>query len=254
MSDSRRDLAVVVMAAGKGTRMGSPDRAKVLTPLAGRPLLGYVLDLAADLGAQDVIVIAGHQREAVSSFVSQAAPHANVAIQDQQLGTGHAVMQAQPFLEGRAIDVLILSGDVPLLTSTTLTALQETFHSTRSALSLLTTVLPDPTGYGRVVRAETGAVARIVEHKDATPDEAAITEINAGIYIVQSEVLFPALERLTNANAQGEYYLTDIVGLLIDDGHMVTAVTVENSSEVHGINTPADLDQAARMLSERVPS
>lgn len=254
MSDSRRDLAVVVMAAGKGTRMGTPDRAKVLTPLADRPLLGYVLDRAADLGANDIVVIAGHQRQSVASYVAQVAPQAHMAIQDQQLGTGHAVMQTRPFLEGRAIDVLILSGDVPLLTSTTLNALLETYRSSQSVLSLLTTVLPDPTGYGRVVRTESGAVARIVEQKDATSVEAAIAEINAGIYVVQSEVLYPALARLTNANAQGEYYLTDIVGLLISDGQTVTAVTADDRSEVHGINTPADLAQAEQILSLRISS
>ncbi len=247
-----RNLAVCILAAGKGKRMGNPDLAKVLTPLAGRPLLGYVLETAAKLDPSTTVVIAGHQREAVSSYTLSQAPSTLIAIQDQQLGTGHAVMQTRSMLADSDTDVIILSGDVPLLRSTTLQHVVHEHQRSGAALTVLTTRVADPTGYGRIVRNADASLAEIVEHKDATPEQLAITEINSGIYVVHSAVLFSALDQLKNNNAQGEYYLTDIVGILLSEGHRVEAVITPDSTEVHGINSPADLERAAAILEERV--
>lgn len=248
-SPANRPLHIVILAAGKGTRMGTPERAKVLTPLAGKPLLDYVLHVAAQSQPETTVVVVGHQREAVEAFVASNHPTARCVVQDQQLGTGHAVLQARSLLASAHGDVLILSGDVPLLSHATLQALLH-HHATSSAtLSMLTTVIPNPHGYGRVVRDEGGTVLRIVEQKDASPSEQAITEINAGIYIVERAALFDALDSVSNLNAQGEYYLTDVVAILMSRGARVEALCIPNADEVHGINSPQDLAAAEHILA-----
>jgi UDP-N-acetylglucosamine diphosphorylase/glucosamine-1-phosphate N-acetyltransferase len=246
-----RPLAVCILAAGKGKRMGDPERAKVLTPLLDKPLLGYVLETASQLHPVRTVVIVGHQREAVAAYAHTQAPYINIAVQDQQLGTGHAVLQTQEALADLEADVLILSGDVPLLSAPTLNALLDHHRGSGAALTILTTSVDDPTGYGRIVRDGQGAVARIVEHKDATDEERAIREINSGIYRVKSEVLFDALHHVRNANAQGEYYLTDIAGILQADGQRVEALVTADADEVHGINTPQDLQRAQAIIESR---
>lgn len=246
-----KPLAVVILAAGQGKRMGNPDRAKVLAPLLERPLLGYVLEQAEALSPDTIVVIIGHQREAVKQFVAQAAPHAQCAVQEQQLGTGHAVMQTAPFITNPDADVIILSGDVPLLRSTTLEQFAQHHRSTGAAASVLTASVPDPTGYGRIVRDADGSLLRIVEHKDASDEERAIDEINSGIYLVQSSALFSALGHVGNSNAQGEYYLTDIVGILRGNGERISAWLAPSWEELHGINTIADLEHASEILTAR---
>jgi len=244
-------LAVAILAAGQGKRMGNPNLAKVLNPLQGRPLLGYVLEQAATLHPSHVVVIVGHQREAVMEFVGASMPSAVCVVQEQQLGTGHAVQQTKNVLADANCDVLILSGDVPLLTKETLTLFSEHHTRTGSVVSVLTATVPDPTGYGRVIRSSDGSLQRIVEHKDATEDERRVTEINSGIYIVHCQDLFSALEGLSNNNAQGEYYLTDIIGILQSRGRLVSAWLAPSWEEIHGINTIADLERASQILSER---
>lgn len=243
-----RPLAVAVLAAGKGKRMGNPDQAKVLAQLNGIPLLGYVLATAAALQPERVVVIVGHQREAVTDYVGTVMPTARCVIQDQQLGTGHAVQQTAPELADLDADVLILSGDVPLLSEATLQAMLQNHRQHQAELTVLTTVVPNPTGYGRIVRTEGGSLERIVEHKDATPEELEIAEINSGVYLVRSGDLFSALADVQNANAQGEFYLTDIADILSRRGATVRVFTAEDWHEVHGINTPDDLAQAASIL------
>ncbi|MFZ9870866.1 MAG: NTP transferase domain-containing protein, partial [Candidatus Kapaibacteriota bacterium] len=247
-------LAVVILAAGQGKRMGNPERAKVLTPLHGRPLIKYVLDTASALHASPVVVIVGHQREAVTDFVQTVLPTAACVVQEEQLGTGHAVAQTQTVLHNFAGSVLILSGDVPLLTNETLTAMIDEHRSHGAALTVLTTRVPDPTGYGRIVRRSDDLLERIVEHKDATEEERTIHEINSGVYLVEAPLLFDALARVGRSNAQGEYYLTDIAGILRNDGRDVRVFSTPRWHEVHGINTPADLAEAEQYLRRSASS
>ncbi|MFN4909278.1 MAG: NTP transferase domain-containing protein [Bacteroidota bacterium] len=242
-------LAVVILAAGKGKRMGDPERAKVLTPLFDKPLLGYVLDQAAPLAPSHVVVIIGHQRDAVRKFVSDYAPQSVCAEQVEQLGTGHAVMQTRTALEGFDGDVLILSGDVPLVRTSTLQHLVQQHRASGATATVLSARVPDATGYGRILRDGQGALQSIIEHKDASDEQRAIDEINSGIYVVNAHALFDALSHVGNSNAQQEYYLTDIIGIFGTQGKPISAWCGPSWEELHGINTPADLQRAADIMS-----
>src|SRR5918996_4201832 len=204
-------FAAIVLCAGQGKRMKS-DRAKVLHPILGRPLCAYPIARALGVGASPVVAVVGHQAEEVQAAIRRTFPSAPIrfAIQAEQKGTGHAVRCAEESLRDYSGPVMILYGDVPLLREETLTALLEAYRSSGAPLALVSTLLDNPTGYGRVVR-EAGAVRRVVEHKDATPDERAIKECNAGLYVVDSAFLFEALSHVKPENAQGEFYLTDLV-------------------------------------------
>ncbi|RYF41084.1 MAG: bifunctional N-acetylglucosamine-1-phosphate uridyltransferase/glucosamine-1-phosphate acetyltransferase, partial [Comamonadaceae bacterium] len=228
---------VVVMAAGKGTRMKS-RLPKVLHRLAGRALVSHVLDRAAGLGARSVVVITGHGGAQVEAALAQAATAAGSAApqfvrQEPQLGTGHAVQQALPLLPDDGV-ALVLNGDVPLIETATLQALVDACGGKR--LALLTVVMPDPTGYGRVIR-EGQTVTAVVEHKDANPKQRVIREIYSGFLAVPNALLKRWLARLTNDNAQGEYYLTDIVRLAVADGAEVAAVITPDKLQVDGVNS-----------------
>jgi len=247
-SEQGKDLAVVIMAAGKGKRMGNPDLAKVLTLLHGKPLLQYVVDQASSLKPARVVVVVGHQHMAVREFVTSRYPNATCVLQSEQLGTGHAVQQAESEIDAALANVLILSGDVPLLTSTTLGELLDHHLEHDAMLTVLSTTVPDPTGYGRIIRDSSGALQSIIEQKDASPQQAAVNEINSGVYIVRAQPLFDALDRVRNANAQNEYYLTDIVGILKSEHARVEAFHTSRSEEVHGINTAEDLARASVLL------
>jgi UDP-N-acetylglucosamine diphosphorylase/glucosamine-1-phosphate N-acetyltransferase len=238
-------LAVAIMAAGKGTRMKNPDLAKVMFPVGGVPMIDHVVERAIEFDADPVIAIIGHQRGAVRSHLEgRFGDRIGFAEQVEQLGTGHAVMQALPLLEGFGGDVLVLSGDVPLLTSATIGALIETHRSSGAIATVLTVIMPDPTGYGRVVRNDDGSVAKIVEHKDATESEREITEINSGIYIFRAADLAEALGNLDNNNVQREYYLTDVFGWFRRVGRPVAAYASADAGEVQGINTVEQLADA----------
>lgn len=247
----QRKLAVAILAAGQGKRMGNPNIAKVLAPLCGKPLLGYVLEQSSELHPIAIVVIIGHQRDAVNTYVRSIAPNAECVVQDKQLGTGHAVQQTAPVLANQNVDVIILSGDVPLLSTTTLLALVNRHQTSGAVATVLSAQVPNPAGYGRVVRDEHGVLLRIVEHKDATENELFISEINSGIYVVQSTHLFAALDRVENGNVQGEFYLTDIIGILQHDGLLVDAWCGPVWEELHGINTTDDLVRATQILEER---
>lgn len=248
-------LDILIMAAGKGTRMKSRTP-KVLQRLAGRPLLHHVLDQAAHLQARSAIVITGHgatEVEAATAGFTVATAHfdLNFVRQEPQLGTGHAVQQAVPHLpaDGTAV---VLSGDVPLTQADTLRALVAASGGER--LALLTVTLPDPTGYGRIVRNADGAVQGIVEHKDATDAQRAITEVYSGIMAVPARLLTPWLARLTNHNAQGEYYLTDVVAMAVADGVPVVAHRITDALQVAGVNSPlqlAELERAHQLRQAR---
>ncbi|MFZ2328217.1 MAG: bifunctional UDP-N-acetylglucosamine diphosphorylase/glucosamine-1-phosphate N-acetyltransferase GlmU [Rhodoferax sp.] len=246
----RLPIDVVIMAAGKGTRMKS-RLPKVLQPLAGRPLLHHVLDAARALQARQAVVITGHgamEVEAACSMDTRAESPLTISFvrQEPQLGTGHAVQQAVPALADDGV-VVILSGDVPLTRPATL------FHLITACagekLALLTLQMPDPAGYGRIVRADTGGdgeVLAIVEHKDATPEQQAITEIYSGIMAVPAAQLKRWLARLDNSNAQGEYYLTDVVKFAVADGVSVVAHRIDDAMQVAGVNSPLQLAQLER--------
>jgi bifunctional UDP-N-acetylglucosamine pyrophosphorylase/glucosamine-1-phosphate N-acetyltransferase len=240
---------VVVMAAGKGTRMKSA-RPKVLHHLAGRALLGHVLDTAIQLSARRAVVIVGHQAEQVQAQV-QSWPLQSLTLdfarQEPQLGTGHAVQQALPLLADDGV-TLILSGDVPLTQAQTLQALIGACAGQH--LALLTLELPDPSGYGRIVR-EGEVVQAIVEHKDASDEQRRITEIYSGIMAVPTRQLRSWLARLDNKNAQGEYYLTDVVKFAVADGVPVLAHRITDAAQVAGINSPLQLAELERTFQLR---
>jgi bifunctional UDP-N-acetylglucosamine pyrophosphorylase/glucosamine-1-phosphate N-acetyltransferase len=242
---------VVVMAAGKGTRMKSRT-AKVLHRLGGRPLIQHVMDTAQALQARRTIVVTGHGAEDVESYLRQAATAAgggapDFVRQEPQLGTGHAVQQVVPVLPDDGI-ALILNGDVPLVRPETLRALVEKCAGER--LALLTVEMADPTGYGRIVRSG-DAVHAIVEHKDATHEQRAIREVYTGFMAVPSARLKTWLARLRNDNAQGEYYLTDIVGFAVQDGCEVVAAPASEQVEVDGVNSPLQLAELERAYQRR---
>jgi bifunctional UDP-N-acetylglucosamine pyrophosphorylase/glucosamine-1-phosphate N-acetyltransferase len=242
-----KQAAAIVLAAGEGTRMRSA-LPKVAHEILGVPLVRYVVDAARTAGVGRVITVVGHGAEAVGALVADT----ETAVQEQQLGTGHAVRCAEAALSGFDGPVLVLAGDVPLLRSETLVALVEKLREAKAACVLLTARFPDPAGYGRIVRDDRGGVAAIVEHKDLTPDHAVTDECNAGVYCFDAALLFDALSRITPANAQGEYYLTDVVALLRADGHAVEALTLAEPDESHGINTRVQLAVAARHMQRRI--
>ncbi|ATH12204.1 MULTISPECIES: bifunctional UDP-N-acetylglucosamine diphosphorylase/glucosamine-1-phosphate N-acetyltransferase GlmU [Delftia] len=239
-------LDLVIMAAGKGTRMKS-RLPKVLQRLAGRPLLGHVLSTAAQLDARSAVVVTGHGADQVEPAMAAACQGGSMALkfvrQEPQLGTGHAVQQAVPALAGDGM-VIVLSGDVPLTQADTLRALVDAADGQR--LALLTVRLPDPTGYGRIVRGEDGTVQRIVEQKDANDAQRAIQEIYSGIMAVPARHLAGWLARLTNDNAQGEYYLTDVVAMAVADGVPVVAHCIADPVQVAGVNSPLQLAELER--------
>jgi bifunctional UDP-N-acetylglucosamine pyrophosphorylase / glucosamine-1-phosphate N-acetyltransferase len=247
-----RPLGAVVLAAGLGTRMRS-TRAKVLHKLAGWPLVRYPLRALAALDPDRVVLVVGHQADAVRD----AAAHAGlrdlrVAHQAEQRGTGHAVVCAAGAFAGFAGDILILYGDVPLIRATTLRTLLEEHRREKADLTLVTTSFAHPTGYGRIVRDPDGRVTGIVEERDATDAQRAITEINPGLYVVRSERLFPLLAELRPANAQGELYLTDLVGLVAGAGGRVASVRASTPEEVAGVNTRAELATMEAALKDEI--
>ncbi len=245
-------LAAVIMAAGQGKRMNNPDQAKVMHTLGGIPLVEHVVNLARAIGAVRIIVVVGHQRQTVIEYLREVDPSVQIAVQDPQLGTGHAVLQAVPALADFEGDIVILSGDAPLTRPQTMRAALAAHHANAAAATVLTAVLPDPDGYGRVLRDGQGRIARIVEHKDATDEERKVREVNSGIYVFQKQPLCAALERLTNDNAQGEYYLPDVFEMFASEVRTMIPFKVDSFDELRGVNTVGQLRQLETMYSERI--
>jgi bifunctional UDP-N-acetylglucosamine pyrophosphorylase / glucosamine-1-phosphate N-acetyltransferase len=241
------DRHVVVLAAGKGTRMKS-DLPKVLHRIAGIPLIEHVLRLAASLNPASVSIIVGHQAHLVRELVGER-PGLRFAVQEPQLGTGHALLQAEPLVGGRGTAVL-LSGDVPLLRADTVAALVRWHEQQRAAATVLTAEVDAPDGYGRIVR-DGGRIAAIVEHKDATPAQREIREINSGIYAFDLSGLFDSLREVGSANAQGEYYLPDLVKIYTARGQVVETSTVADAREILGVNSRKELAELADILKTR---
>ncbi len=252
---SSRNLSAVVLAAGEGTRMRS-SRPKPLHLLAGRAMLLYVLDSLSDCAVDQVVVVVGHGAERVTKKLQAEEPdlHLTFVEQHRQDGTGDAAsvgLTGLPDDAGDDDDVLVLPGDMPLLRPETIAELVATHRTTGAACTVLTARVPDPGSYGRIVRGKEGRVVRIVERADATPDEVAIDEINTAVYCFRRSLLAPALRRISPENAQGEYYLTDVVAVLHDAGHRVGAVTVADAAEAEGINDRTQLAAAEAELRRR---
>lgn len=241
------DVHVVVLAAGKGTRMRS-TLPKVLHRAAGLPLIEWVLRLARSVEPTSITVVLGHGADAVRQVAE--GPDVRCVLQEPQLGTGHALLQAKPLLEGVSGRVLLLSGDVPLLSTASVRRVLDV-QARGAAVVVATASVDDPSGYGRIVRVG-GALERIVEHCDASPDERAITEINSGVYAFDLGTLFAALAEVGSSNAQGEYYLPDLVAIHKRAGRPVDAVMLDDPGEIQGINTRVELAAVGRTLQRRI--
>jgi bifunctional UDP-N-acetylglucosamine pyrophosphorylase/glucosamine-1-phosphate N-acetyltransferase len=246
-----KKINAVILAAGKGTRMKS-ETPKVLHKIFDKTLLGYVLDAVnADNLVEKSFVIVGHQAELVDKFVTENYENASTVLQTPQLGTGHAVSMVCPQLEDFDGDVIILCGDTPLVTSENLKKFIEYHNSKNSDLTVMSAIFENPTNYGRIVR-DGEKLASIVEEKDASPAQKKIKEVNAGIYCLNWKKIKPAFSQLTSNNAQGEYYLTDIISWGGKVGLNVNAYILENNEEIFGINSKAHLAEASKMLNTKI--
>lgn len=243
-------VASIVLAAGKGTRMKS-GLIKVLHPVAGRPMISWPVAAAREAGSDPIVLVIGHQANAVQGTF-RGAPDIRCAMQEEQLGTGHAVACALDSLSGFRGTVLILCGDTPLLRTETLTNMLEYHRDNKAAITVLTALMDDPYGYGRIVRDASGHVTRIVEQKDADPEEQEIREINSGIYCMDSDFLFNNIRNISNNNAQGEYYLTDLLSIAVAKGLSCLAVSTADADEIMGVNDRAQLAEAGRVLRRRI--
>ena len=239
--------AALILAAGEGTRMKS-DLPKVAHTILGTPMVEYVVDAARGAGVDRIVVITGHKSQRVEELVAGLP----CVLQDRQLGTGHAVSCAEAALECFDGSLLVLSGDSPLVRPATLAHLADRREHTGAAVCLLTMHLDDPAGYGRIRRTQDGDVAAIVEEKDCTDEERSIDEVNTGTYCFDTKVLFEHLHRLTAHNAQGEYYLTDIVGILATEGFVVADVAAEDPDEALGVNDRVQLAEATSIMRDRI--
>lgn len=238
----------LILAAGEGTRMKSA-LPKVAHEVLGVPMISHVVDAARRAGCERVIAITGHGADVVEALLDEGV---ETVRQDRQLGTGHAVMCARDALAGFEGSLLVLSGDTPLLRPETIAGLSALRESSGAAVTLLTAHLPDPTGYGRIVRNRDGAVDAIVEHKDLAGDQHAIDEVNTGTYCFDAAVLFAHLDRLSTENAQGEYYLTDMVSIFNGEGMLVTAMATDQPMETLGVNSRVQLAEATKVLQRRI--
>ncbi|WP_350255185.1 bifunctional UDP-N-acetylglucosamine diphosphorylase/glucosamine-1-phosphate N-acetyltransferase GlmU [Bacillus halotolerans] len=238
----------VVLAAGQGTRMKS-KLYKVLHPVCGKPMVEHVVDEALKLSLTKLVTIVGHGAEEVKK---QLGDKSEYALQAEQLGTAHAVKQAQPFLADEKGVTIVICGDTPLLTAETMEAMLKEHTQKEAKATILTAVAEDPTGYGRIIRGESGAVQKIVEHKDASEEERLVTEINTGTYCFDNEALFRAIDQVSNDNVQGEYYLPDVIEILKNEGETVAAYQTGNFQETLGVNDRVALSQAELFMKERI--
>jgi bifunctional UDP-N-acetylglucosamine pyrophosphorylase / glucosamine-1-phosphate N-acetyltransferase len=249
-----RPLAAIILAAGKGTRMNS-DLPKVAHAVAGRPMAAWVVEAARQAGASKVVLVVGHGADIVKAIFRGDDRDLAFVLQAQQLGTGHAVDQARPVFEAPALrdaDVLVLCGDGPLIRVETLRQLLETHRRTNAAATLATSRLANPAGYGRISRDAQGRFQRIVEDKDASPAELAIQEVNPSYYCFRAADLFDALRNVTNHNAKGEFYITDVFEILLRAGKRVEVVDAVPPDDVLSINNPAQLAEVDAVLSKRL--
>lgn len=243
-----KNLFAVVLAAGKGTRMKSKKH-KVLHPVCGKPIIDHIVETLSSLGVEETVVVVGHESDAVRQHLGNRVTFVE---QKEQLGTAHAVMQAEPVLSGRDGVTLVLNGDHPLFTSESLRRTVEHHRTTEAAATILTAVLHDPAGYGRVIRGEDGRVDRVVEHKDANPKELEVKEVNTGTFCFDNGKLWKALSEVSNDNAQGEYYLPDVIRILQTKGERISAHTVSDPAEAMGVNNRVQLAAAEKEMRRRI--
>nr|WP_166245776.1 bifunctional UDP-N-acetylglucosamine diphosphorylase/glucosamine-1-phosphate N-acetyltransferase GlmU [Paenibacillus turpanensis] len=238
----------IVLAAGQGKRMKS-KLYKVLHPVCGKPMVGHVADVLDAIGVSKKVFVVGHGAEAVQSYLGDRGQY---VLQEQQLGTGHAAKQAEDILGGEQGITLVVCGDTPLFTKQSLEAMIALHKETGAAATLFSAELGNPHGYGRVIRDASGAVTGIVEQKDCTPEQTRIREVNAGTYCFDNAKLFAALAKVTNQNAQGEYYLTDVIGILKQEGETVQAYCTDQPEETIGVNDRVALAEAERIMRQRI--
>lgn len=244
------DIKAVILAAGKGTRMKSETTPKVLHQIMGKTLLGYVLDNVKNFVSEEYVIV-GHHAQEVENFVKSNYENAKTVLQSPQLGTGHAVSMVCPDLQNYDGLVLILCGDTPLVQEETLKKFVEYHKSQNSDITVMSTLFDNPTGYGRIIREQDNSLQCIVEEKDANPEQKAVKEVNAGIYCLNWGKIKDAFGQLKSNNAQGEYYLTDIISWGKTKALKVNAYILENSDEIYGINSRLNLAQAAKMMNHR---
>lgn len=243
-------IKAVILAAGKGTRMKS-ELPKVIHEAMGKPMVKYSIEAAMEAGAEasDICLVVGHKAELVKKAVGDSVTY---VLQKEQLGTGHAVKCASDFI-GKEGLTMVLCGDTPLITGKTLKKLVETHIAGGNAITVLTARVDDPTGYGRIIKDTWGKFVKIVEQKDATLEEQRVDEINSGMYIFDSAILNEALSKLTNDNAQGEYYLTDTIEIVKSEGlGEVSTMIIDDVDEIKGVNSPEQLKEAEEILKKRV--
>jgi UDP-N-acetylglucosamine diphosphorylase/glucosamine-1-phosphate N-acetyltransferase len=243
------NLAIVILAAGKGTRMQS-DLAKVLHPLAGKPLIHWVLEASQQVEPTRIVAIVGHQAERVQGTVHAQFPNVEFALQSEMKGTGHAVQQAAPLLQDFDGDILITCGDVPLLRGETMKQLVEERRNGDAAASMLIGVVDEPGSYGRVLCDDDGRVHEIIEAKDASPEVLSLNRVNAGTYCFKAQALWSQLNNINSNNASGEYYLTDVVGLLTRSGERVNGIFIDEL-QMTGVNTKQQLEELETVLKQR---
>ncbi len=243
-------MKAIILAAGKGKRLLSEEFnvPKVLRKVTGRPLLAYVLDSVGFIQPEDVFIVIGFMKERVKEYAGKAY---NYITQEKQLGTGHAVMQTEEALRDYKGDVIVLYGDMPLFRTETYRAVIDKHVSEYCDCTILTADVENPPEYGRIIRGANGEFMGIVEKKDCTLSQLGITELNLGIHVYRSRILFESLKRLGNDNAQGEYYLTDVPGIMLKNGFKVCSHTIYDRNQIYGVNTPSDLMLCERILSER---
>ncbi|WP_242256946.1 bifunctional UDP-N-acetylglucosamine diphosphorylase/glucosamine-1-phosphate N-acetyltransferase GlmU [Bacillus cereus group sp. BfR-BA-01379] len=238
----------VILAAGKGTRMKS-KLYKVLHPVCGKPMVQHVVDQVSQLGLQKLVTVVGHGAEMVQEQLGNVS---EFALQAEQLGTAHAVDQAANVLANEEGTTLVICGDTPLITAETMEALLQQHKEAGAMATVLTAYIEEPAGYGRIVRNENGHVEKIVEHKDANEKELAIKEINTGTYCFDNKALFASLSKVSNDNVQGEYYLPDVIEILKNEGHIVSAYQTEHFDETLGVNDRVALSQAEIIMKNRI--
>ncbi len=242
------NLKSIILAAGEGTRMKS-KMPKVLHQILNKSMVDYVIDEAFKCGSEDVCVVIGHKADMVKEAIGN--DKVKFAVQKEQLGTGHAVMQAEDFIDENK-DIIILYGDTPLITAETIEKLVAFHRNEKNGCTIVSAIVDDPTGYGHIIRNEDGSFKKNVEHKDATDEEKAVKEINTGIYCFDGAKFKSALKKLTNNNAQGEYYLPDTLEIILSDGSNVNAMTTDDVTEFFGVNSRVQLAEATELMKKRI--
>lgn len=243
-----KQLTAVILAAGEGKRMKSKN-AKCSHKVCGKPMVEWVLRAVEGAGADETILVVGHRADQIKTILGDRVKY---AVQEKQLGTGHAVMQAEVHLKNSDGCVLVLCGDTPLITRKTLVDAVDYHNNSGCAATVITAKVDDPSGYGRILRGSDGQVLKIVEHRDATSEQRAINEINSGMYIFDTKMLFESLKEVNNKNDQGEYYLTDTLEILINRGSRVGAFVMEDPGEILGINDRRQLSEASSIMNRRI--